>query len=194
MPDRFNLTNSTNQSCIAFKEICPDFTQLVGLNPREYIMQLWTLYEEKVDRNKNLNGKVFELIIGTLLINQNIKPFYTQSKVAFVPNVEYDIILYTEDKNPIVLSLKTSLRERYKQADLEAYVLKNVHRKSESYIITMNSSEANNINRKIEKGELLALNKIIDLDNIDNFITQLKKHTFCESESINIITGGNLVR
>ncbi|MDE7137830.1 MAG: hypothetical protein K2O29_05155 [Ruminococcus sp.] len=44
-----------------------------------------------------------------------------------MPNVDFDIILYTQEQYPIALSLKTSVRERYKQADLEGVALKNMY-------------------------------------------------------------------
>lgn len=64
------------------------------------------------------------------------------AKVAFVPNVIYDLMFYTSERGPICISAKTSLRERYKQADLEAIALKYVHRKALSYLVTLQTNEA----------------------------------------------------
>lgn len=79
------------------------------------------------------------------------------AKVAFVPNVIYDLMFYTSERGPICWSVKTSLRERYKQADLEAIALKYVHRKALSYLITLEENEAKSVKAKIKSGALLGL-------------------------------------
>lgn len=127
-----------------------------------------------------------------MLINKEITPFFVQSNVAFVPNVRYDILLNSSEKGLIGLSLKTSLRERYKQADLEAYALKNVHRKSKSFIITANANEARNVNRKIEDGELLALNKVYHYQDIDELIEDLAQLTFTIPAPVEIVKGRSI--
>lgn len=53
----------------------------------------------------------FELLIQYILYQNNLLPFYRQAKVIFVPNVNFDILLYTKEIGPLCLSIKTSLRE-----------------------------------------------------------------------------------
>ena len=112
------------------------FEQVDYNSPLDYVAKFWKRYQERNDRNNSLNGKIWECIIITLLYREGLLPFYTQAKVAFVPNVEFDVLLYTSSR-PISLSLKTSLRERYKQADLEAIALRYVHRRAKSYLLTL---------------------------------------------------------
>lgn len=159
--------------------------------PREYINKYWTALE-KVNK-PTLHGNVFEYIIYTLLYREGIRPFYTQAKVAFVPNVNFDALLYCKSA-PVSLSLKTSLRERYKQADLEAIALKYVHRRSKCYLLTMDTKEANAQKGKILSGDIIGLDKIIDCntDDIDKLIANLKQTDFEMSEEIEVVQG-NLV-
>lgn len=162
--------------------------------PHEYVTTYWEQYSKDTYQDNSVNGGIFELIIYTLLYRENILPFYTQAKVAFVPNIEYDTILYSKS-SPICLSLKTSLRERYKQADLEAVALKYVHRKAQSFLLTLSTKEASSIKNKISEGEVIGLDDVIDCntDEIDNLINYLKGKNFSESISIEVITG-NLVK
>ncbi len=102
----------------------------------------------------------FKLTIATLFIREKLLPLHLQAQLAFVPNAIYDLMLITSNNNPIGFSLKTSLRERYKQADLEALVLKNVHRKSENYLLTLDAVEARRVKEKIVNGELLGLDDV----------------------------------
>ena len=159
--------------------------------PKEYVKKYWAALE--LANKPTLHGNAFEYIIYTLLYREGIKPFYTQAQVAFVPNVNFDALLYCQS-TPVSLSLKTSLRERYKQADLEAIALKYVHRKSKCYLLTMDTKEANVQKEKILSGDIIGLDEIIDCNtsDIDNLIADLKKIQFTTSKQIDIVQG-NLI-
>ena len=92
---------------------------------------------------------IFEYILATLFVREGILPLYLSAKVAFVPNVIYDLMLFTSERGPICLSAKTSLRERYKQADLESIALKYVHRKALSFLLTLEENEAKSVKKKL---------------------------------------------
>ena len=126
-----------------------------------------------------VNGNVFEHLVSVLLYRQNIKPLYQQVSFAFVPNVISDLAVYTEKHGPVVLSLKTSLRERYKQVDLEGTVLKNVHRRARTFLITADKEEAINVNRKIDSHEVQGIEKVVyafgkDMDDLIFELQDLK--------------------
>ena len=143
-----------------------DFEHLHYTSPKDYIKQYWDKYKEGGLSNNTMNGNIFEIIIYTLLYREGLTPFYTQAKVAFVPNVEFDTIL----------SLKTSLRERYKQADLEAIALVHVHRRAKSYLLTLDPNEAAICKSKVKSGEIIGLDGIVDCNtsDIDDLISELK--------------------
>ena len=171
--------------------------------PSDYVSKYWRAYNDELkNRNindsnkiKNLNGGIFELIIYTLFIREKLLPMYLQAKVAFIPNVEYDLIIYNKEVGPIGISLKTSLRERKKQADLEAIALKYVHRKSECYLISMDEQEVSLAKREIKEGYLLGLNDVILASDseFDNFIKDLKSRSFTEAGMIEIISSNQIV-
>ncbi len=181
---------------ILFKEI------VSGANyttPSQLINDCWSEYEKRAenkstDSSKNRNGQFLELLVQYILCKNDILPFYKQAKVAFVPNVNFDALLYTKEIGSIVLSIKTSLRERYKQADLEAMALKQVHRRSKTFLLTL-SEEYLSINKKIAKGDVAGLEKAINCRNtdFDSFIEELKQYTIVEAGSIEIVTG-NLIK
>lgn len=177
-----------------FDIIINDFTTLSHLTPSDYITTVWNDYLAHKPHNKDLNGKVFEYLLISLLINQGLTPIYIQAKVAFVPNVDFDLLLYTKEK-PIVLSAKTSLRERYKQADLEAIALKYVHRRAESFLLTLNEKEAESVNQKIREGGVIGINDVVlaSSTKIDDFISYLKELQLEASGSIEIVTASSIV-
>jgi hypothetical protein len=179
-----------NETTDLFEKIIPDFLKIKYSFPNDYVSQVWQMYEKK--RNSNsLNGPFFELILATLFIRENLIPFYLQAQVAFIPNVSYDLLLITEAQVPIAISAKTSLRERYKQADLEAIALKNVHRRAENYLLTLDTSEAKRVRTKIKNGDVIGLNDVIVAfePEMNDFIALLKKKKYISSPSVQMVRG-----
>ena len=191
-----HILSSKNKTYTAFtKYISDDFSSISAATPHEYVKACWKNYKAncpRAEQKQSLNGKVFEAIIATCLYRENILPMFLQAQITFVPNVDFDIVLFKEEqRSPIGISIKTSLRERYKQADLEAVALKYVHRNSENYLISLQSSEVDNVKQKLNQGDLLGLNKIIAADaaEFDEVIDYLKSIKFTNPGEVPIISG-----
>lgn len=178
-----------------FEELFSDFMEFEYQKPSEYISSFWNKYEAQTNRNSNLNGKMFEYILASLCIREDILPLYMSAKVAFVPNVIYDLMFYTAERGPICLSVKTSLRERYKQADLESIALKYVHRKALSFLITLNETEAKSVKKKIKTGDVIGLDDVIVATNpeFDALIIKLRELKFEEPPTIKVIQSTQIV-
>ena len=173
----------------------PDFLNNT-MGASEYVRYCWNKYMATgIAGNNALNGTIFELIIATLFVKEGILPLHLQAQVAFVPNVNFDAVLYTTESGPIGLSLKTSLRERYKQADLEAVALKYVHRKAENYLLTMDRAEAESVSNKIIDGDVLGLDKAIlaSSNEFDIFVADLKTRGFISPGMVSIITASHVI-
>ncbi|MFN8358231.1 MAG: hypothetical protein U0Y10_27455 [Spirosomataceae bacterium] len=117
------------------------------------------------------------------------------AKVAFVPNVIYDLMFYTAERGPICISAKTSLRERYKQADLEAIALKYVHRKALSYLVTLEEREAKGVKQKIKTGDVIGLDNVVVATNseFDDLINELKEFQFSEPPIVKVIESNQII-
>lgn len=178
-----------------FETLFPNFMEIVYSAPSEYVSILWDIYKQVPDQNSNLNGKIFEYILATLCIRENILPLYLSAKVAFVPNVIYDLMFYAAEKGPICWSVKTSLRERYKQADLESIALKYVHRKALSFLITLDEREATGVKQKIKTGDVIGLDDVIVATNpeFDKLVTNLKTLSFEEPPTVKVIESSQVV-
>ena len=177
-----------------FEKHFSNFMQIKYTKPSEYIQELWGEYKKKNVSNASLNGKIFEYILATLFIREGILPLYMQAKVAFVPNVDFDLMFYTKERGPICLSAKTSLRERYKQADLESIALKYVHRKALSFLITL-SNEANSVKMKIKTGDVIGLDDAVIAisSDFDELIVKLKKYELEEPPIVKVIESTQIV-
>ena len=95
------------------------------------------------------------------MIKNNVLPFFWQAQLEFVPLANFDLVVYTEERGPIVLSLKTSIRERYKQAEFEAQAMKDVHRRAKNFLVTMEKDEAVTLQAKIDTGVLSGIDGVI---------------------------------
>lgn len=181
---------------IIFEKLFPDFLTLEYKLPSDYIKYCWDIYQQNDDMtNKSQNGKIFEYILATLLIREDILPVYMSAKVAFVPNVVYDIMFYTTERGPICISAKTSLRERYKQADLEAIALKYVHRRALSYLVTLSEGEAKGVKNKIKSGDVIGLDNVVVATNheFDELIFTLKQYEFSEPPTVKVIQSNQII-
>jgi len=177
-----------------FEELFPDFMNYHYEKPSEYIKSFWEKYQATGGRTSNLNGKMFEYILASLCIREGILPTYLSAKVAFVPNVIFDIMFYSKERGPICWSVKTSLRERYKQADLESIALKYVHRKALSYLITL-SDEAFGVKEKIKTGDVIGLDNVVIATSpeFDELVKDLKTFKLEEPPTVKVLESNQIV-
>jgi hypothetical protein len=184
-----------NKAELVFDSLFPNFLAIKYKKPSEYVQKYWSKYLEHPERNNNLNGKIFEYILATICIREGILPIYMSAKVAFVPNVIYDLMFYTSERGPICWSVKTSLRERYKQADLESIALKYVHRKALSYLITLEENEAKSVKAKIKSGDVIGLDNVIVATNeeFNVLINELKAFEFSEPPTVRVIESNQII-
>jgi len=133
----------------------------------EYFDHFWRKYElwlqkdkEKYNRKDNYykgsNGKALEVIITFLITREKILIKYMDENIG-IPYVKPDLILERKDKKLIFLSLKTSLRERWKQADWEAAKFKKKYPSDYCYLLSNNTNEIKNLKKKI---------KFLDLEEV----------------------------
>lgn len=196
MLKELGITNGKNTKAgNAFESLFPSFLDIKYSKPSEYVKIYWDAYLKLPVKNKNLNGKILEYILATLCVREGILPLYISAKVAFVPNVIYDLMFYSTERGPICWSVKTSLRERYKQADLESIALKYVHRKALSYLITLEKNEAKGVKAKIKTGDVIGLDDVIvaTQPEFDILVAELKEFKFEKPPTVEVISSNQIV-
>lgn len=176
-----------------FKQLLPNIKADPNFKPHEFILKYWNEYGKKFKSNQNINGKIFENLIAATLVRSGVLPFYVQAKVAFVSYVNYDFIINTMDIGPIALSVKTSLRERWKQADLEAVALKYVHRKANAYVITLDADAVKT--RRIDSSQMLGIDAFIlaDTQEYDQILESIKSHELGLSPTVKVVTSNTII-
>jgi len=183
------IANKNSSKAIdIFDSICPDFYNIQYNTPSEYMHILWSEYETIEDRLKSINGKIFEYILASLFIRERILPFYYQTQITFVSNVNFDFFIYTEE-GPITLSTKTSLRERYKQAVLEADAMLSVHRNSLNYLLSLDEQALETVCNKIQMHEITSLKNAIYIfsEDFDRLIYLIKSRRITMAPNFNLV-------
>ena len=157
--------------------------------PHEFVAQAYKQYLTEHSSNPSVNGRIFEYIICETFMREGIVPFYHRAEFTFVPYAGFDLLLY-HPKRPIVLSMKVSLRERYKQVALEGLALGDVYRNARSYLLTL-SDEQMRIQKRIESGDVAGLTACIRADtaDYDELIEKLKRDSYSAADWILPVEG-----
>ncbi len=131
----------------------------------------------------SMGGNWLEYAVLIALRNRNLTPAYWQAEFKAVPNAFNDVMLWSQQHGPIIISCKTSLRERYKQADLEALALQKTYPNAKYFLVTLDDDKQHvaRIRRKIKDGEILALQMIYDETNLDELFTFLGALTLMDA-------------
>lgn len=168
------------------RELLDNYPIPSDMKPSVFINTYWEYYKSDYSSNNSINGTIFENLVIIALAREGIENIYFQTELSFVPSAKFDVFLYNEE-TPIALSIKTSLRERWKQADLEAAALKQVHKEAKSYVLTLNEIEVR-ARRKWDRtyagldGFILA-----HTEEFDQLVEELKAMEFTQAELVPVI-------
>jgi hypothetical protein len=124
----------------------------------------------------SMGGSWLEWATLIALRESNIGPSYWQAEFTKVPDNFNDVTLWSQEHGPVIISCKTSLRERYKQADLEAVALRQFYPKGKFFLLTLDNDKTHlaRTRKKIIEKDLLALQAIYAPDNVDELFAFLK--------------------
>ena len=158
-------------------KIQPTLDHFPYKSPSLYNDKIWKILDTEI-RDNSSRGSAFEFLIAFTLLRENISPFYYQVEFSNIAWAEFDILIYTEEIGPIVFSCKTSLRERWKQAELEAQLLRRDFPNSRSFLITMDPGESSVAN-KIKNGPKSGLEKVMRSNQpvFNRIIEEIKSYT-----------------
>jgi hypothetical protein len=143
----------------------------------------------------SMGGPWLEWATLVALKEKGLTPVYWQAEFASVPNNLNDVTLWSKEFGPVIISCKTSLRERYKQADLEAVALRQHFPTAKFYLLTLDADKKHvaRTRKKITDQELLALQAIYAEDNADELFAFLRTLTLGEPPK-GALRSGKVVR
>ena len=183
-----NLKPSKSLSYVV--DIFPNPLALKGKKDSNLITDIMKQIDAKFRPDKSIRGKIFEYLFMLVLLRKNISPFFYQAKMTFVPNVTFDFILF-QGNVPVAISLKTSARERYKQVELEALVLKQVHKNAKCIFLLYNYEDVRSLEVKKRNFEISYIDEIISsqTSSFDKLIKKLTNHSYTSPERVDVVKG-----
>lgn len=151
---RYGLTKSSNESSQFLARNQDSFDDV--MKPYgSYVSDLWA----EAKRLGADSGPLFEMIIGSVIFSAGVSSFYRKTALARVPELEVDFLLLSEDKeSPVCIQLTSTLRERYKLADLQAFKIKHYYPGAHVALLTMDSKDV----ARRDPSELKSLDDLID--------------------------------
>ncbi len=160
--------------------------------PHQFVSNTYSTYLNQFQTTSSTNGRIFEYLICETLAQEKIVPFYYQARFEHVPNADFDVVLYHRRK-PVVLTMKVSMRERYKQSVLEGWVLWQVYKNAKTWLITMHEKEALNVQSKIDAGEIVGVDGCIlaSTPAYDTVLDKLKERDFELARAVMPLEGKN---
>lgn len=169
--------NPNSRGAQIAEELLNNFPLSSNASPSEFLNFYWNKYVDNYGSNNSLNGTVFENFVILALAREGIDNIYHQTELTYVPSAIFDVFLYNPEK-PIALSIKTSLRERWKQADLEALAIKQVHKDADCFVLTLSDSEV--LTRRSRSTNYAGLDGFIlaNTNEFDDFVNYLRNMQF----------------
>ncbi len=145
------------------------------LQPSEFMKRGLDYFHANFASDNNLHGAVLQALVEMCLQQNGVVPFYTEVEMQFIPVARYDIIVFTKRLGPVNLSLKTTLRERWKQAEFEGMALRRVYRRSRVYVVNNSESETRTRKAKMSQCEAIRDFVVCTSPNFDQLVTDLKR-------------------
>ena len=121
------------------------------IDAEQFFLSFWKIFElyaRSTKLNNQVPGDAFEIIFTFILEYEGVEILSKDELVEGVDFVKPDFVV---KKNYNFVSLKTSLRERWKQADWESIKYKQVYGDSKCYLLTNHQAEYKSLKQKISK-------------------------------------------
>tara|TARA_A100001015_G_C14900233_1_gene676131 strand:- start:533 stop:1153 length:621 start_codon:yes stop_codon:yes gene_type:complete len=174
------------------EKVFPDLNYNKSLKPSHFIRQNFELIKRKFKPSASLCGSIFEYLIMCVFFRNDIHPFYYQTKLAFVPTIKYDLVLFDSKKKPIILNLKLNSGQSYKMVELESFVAKQVYKNAECNFITYYNDDLRSLEKRKDNREIQYTDNFYSAQEkeFDALIKTLSKKDYFDPGYINIVEEG----
>ena len=158
--------------------------ELRGLQPNLFMDKGYEQLATGVARH---NGRIFEGLFLAVLGREGIRHLILDAEYEYLPYSSIDVAIYSSTGGPFLISLKSSLRERWKQSDLEFSRIKSINKDAVCAIATL--EDAGMPLRLQESDRLLGCDHVIDCrvpSLWDKFLKDLhrRKNVECMKDNV----------
>jgi hypothetical protein len=151
---RSGICEVGNRSGDRIAELCDEFgidlRQPLTTSPSEFVSQIWEEANKRWKLVGGAAGDLAEVLIALALSRSGIRPFVMGGESPSIPTHAVDFWVETVELGPVVISSNTVVKERWRNENLAAHVMKSAFRRGRWYVVTMRGEDAQGISRKIE--------------------------------------------
>jgi hypothetical protein len=90
---------------------------------------------------QSIRGKLFERLVIAAAVADGMLPLHAQMGLKQAPVAKFDLAWWVDGSSPVSMSLKTSLRERWREPVLESDHLKLAYRKAKTFLLTWDRTD-----------------------------------------------------
>jgi hypothetical protein len=128
------------------------------------------------------SGALFELMVASCLYDARVGTFYRHANLQGSPKVETDLLVWTREGKPWCIQMTSTLRERYRLADLQAFRVKASYQNAAFFLLTMDQFDT----AKRSKKDFESLDELVYCGSaaFDSLIAQL---TFSSSNECDVL-------
>lgn len=183
---------SKSKALKLIEKICPNINANPHIRSSMFINNVFEKIEKKFKPSNALRGSIFEYLMMCVFFRNDINPFFYQVNLSFVHNVTFDFVLFDTNKKPIIISLKTSGKDAYKQVELECFVAKQVHKNCRTIYITYEDDAVRFIERKKDLSEIHNIDEIYSTQDkdFDKLIKDLSSRDYIDPQKISYVRTG----
>ncbi len=174
------------------EKVCPDLNFNPHIRSSMFVSNIFEKIEKKFKPSNALRGSIFEYLMMCIFFRNSINPFFYQVNLSFVHNVTFDFVLFDTNKKPIIISLKTSGKDAYKQVELECFAAKQVHKNCRTIYITYEDEAIRFIERKKDLSEIHNIDEVYSAQDkdFDKLIKNLSSRDYIDPQKINYVRTG----
>ena len=186
------INASKSKALKLIEKVWPNLNSNSHIRSSMFINNVFDKIEKKFQPSNALRGSIFEYLIMCVFFRNDINPFFYQVNLNFVHNVTFDLVLFDTNKKPIIISLKTSGKDAYKQVELEFYAAKQVHKNCRTIYVTYEDDAVRFIERKKELSEIHSIDEIYSTQDkdFDKLIKDLSSRDYIDPQKINFVRTG----
>ena len=183
---------SKSKALKLIEKVCPNLNSNPHVRSSMFINNIFEKIEKKFRPSNALRGSIFEYLMMCVFFRNDINPFFYQVNLSFVHNVTFDFVLFDTNKKPIIISLKTSGKDAYKQVELECFAAKQVHKNCRTIYITYEDDAVRFIERKKDLSEIHNIDEIYSTQDkdFDKLIKDLSSRDYIDPQKINYVRTG----
>lgn len=158
-----------------------DITRSPNVPSYPYSRFMSAFWEEASSQGQN-SGALFELMVACCLYDARVGIFYRHATLQDSPKVESDLLVWTREGMPWCIQMTSTLRERYKLADLQAFRVKAAYHNAAFFLLTMDQFDTS----KRSKNDFESLDELVYCGSAA-FDSLIEKLTFSRSNECDIL-------